>query len=81
MSTMTSSIFKKFAHFIGMKILGCNNLDNVKESILDCLGGKLIMNFSNILTKVPKEFLCKFGANVNRVIPEVLNKYADYLQQ
>ena len=36
------------------------------------------MNFSNILTKVPKEFLCKFGANVNRVIPEVLNKYADY---
>ena len=78
MSTMTTSIFKKFAHFIGMKILGSNNLDNVKESILDCLGGKLIMNFSNILTKVPKEFLCKFGANVNRVIPEVLNKYADY---
>ena len=77
LSTMTTSIFKKFAHFIGMKILGSNNLDNVKESIIDCFGGKLIMNLSNILTKVPKEFLCKFGANINRVIPEVLSKYAD----
>ena len=77
LSTMTTSIFKKFAHFIGMKIFGSNNLDNVKESILDCFGGKLIMNLSNILTKVPKEFLCKFGANINRVIPEVLSKYAD----
>ena len=77
LSTMTTSIFKKFAHFIGMKIFGNNNLDNVKESILDCFGGKLIMNLSNILTKVQKEFLCKFGANINRVIPEVLSKYAD----
>ena len=77
LSTMTTSIFKKFAHFIGMKIFGSNNLDNVKESILDCFGGKLIMNLSNILTKVQKEFLCKFGANINRVIPEVLSKYAD----
>ena len=77
LSTMTTSIFKKFAHFIGMKIFGSNNLDNVKESILDCFGRKLIMNLSNILTKVQKEFLCKFGANINRVIPEVLSKYAD----
>ena len=77
LSTMTTSIFKKFAHFIGMKIFGSNNLDNIKESILDSFGGKLILNLSNILTKVPKEFLCKFGANINRVIPEVLSKYAD----
>ena len=77
LTTMTTSIFKKFAHYVGIKILGSYNLDDAKNSIIDCFGGKLIMNLSNILTKVPKEFLCKFGSNINRVIPEVLNKYGD----
>jgi pyruvate,water dikinase len=75
---MTASIFKKFAHFIGLKILGSDNFDNLRNSAVDSIGGKLLMNFSNILTKVSKEFLCKFGANLNRVIPEVLNKYGDF---
>ena len=78
MSIMTASIFKKFAHYVGLKILGSDNLDNAKKSVVDSVGGKLIINLSNVLTKVSKEFLIKFTSNINRVIPEVLKKYGDY---
>ena len=44
MSIMTSSIFKKFAHYVGLKILGSDNLDNAKKSVVDSVGGKLIIN-------------------------------------
>jgi len=77
MSTLGSSVIKKIAHYMGMKIFGSDNIDNIKESILDGLGGKLFLNLSNILTKVEIESICKFGTNINRVIPEVLKKYGE----
>ena len=77
MSTLGISLMKKFGHFIGIKILGSYNFDNIKESVVDCIGGKLIINLSNALTKVGIDFFNKFGSNINRVIPEVLNKYGE----
>ena len=76
-STLGADLIKRFGHFVGMKILGSYNFDNIKTSVVDGIGGKLILNFSNILTKLQIETLSKFGSNINRVIPEVLNKYGE----
>jgi pyruvate,water dikinase len=77
MSTMGASIIKKLGHYFGIKILGSYNLDNIKEGIVDGLGGKLLLNISNIITKIDIKSLSSFGGNINRVIPEVLNKYGE----
>ena len=77
MSTLGSSVFKIFGHYMGIKMLDSYNITNIREGVVDSLGGKLILNLSNIMTKVPMEFLIKFGNNVNRVIPEVLKKYGE----
>ena len=77
MSTMSASIIKKLGHYFGIKILGSYNLDNIKEGIVDGLGGKLLLNISNIITKIDIKSLSSFGGNINRVIPEVLNKYGE----
>ena len=37
------------AHYVGLKILGSDNLDNAKNSVVDSVGGKLIINLSNVL--------------------------------
>ena len=79
MSTLGASVFKIFGHYMGIKMLDSYNMMNLREGIVDSLGGKLIINFSNVLTKISPEFLMKFGNNVNRVIPEVIKKYgAEY---
>jgi pyruvate,water dikinase len=62
---------------MGIKMLGSYNIMNTREGIVDSLGGKLIINFSNVLTKLSPEFLMKFGNNINRVIPEVIKKYGE----
>ena len=76
-SVFGADIIKRFIHFAGIKILGSYNLDNIKESVVDCLGGKVIMNASNVLSKLQKDEIIKYGASVNRVIPEVVEKYGD----
>ena len=77
MSTMGTSVFKVFAYYMGIKILGSYNFPNVKESVMDSLGGKLIINISNVMTKLPIETLINFTANVNKAIPEILSKYGE----
>ena len=77
MSTLGTTLFKRFAHFFGIKILGSYNIDNAKKSIIDCIGGKMIMNLSNLMTKVSIESLKNFFKNINKVIPETLSKYGD----
>lgn len=77
MSTLGGSLLKIFAHFIGIKILGSYNFDNIKKSIVDSMGGKMLMNLSNLMTKVSIESLNSFFNNINRVIPETLSKYGD----
>ena len=75
MSTLGITLFKIFAHNIGIKILGSYNIDNIKKSILDLIGGKMIMNLSNLMTKISVESLINFFGNINRVISETLSKY------
>jgi pyruvate,water dikinase len=62
---------------MGIKILGSYNLMNPKQSVVDGIGGKLILNLSNIMTKLPIETLINFSSNINRVIPETLKKYGE----
>lgn len=77
MSTLGTTLFKIFAHNIGIKILGSYNIDNLKQGIVDCIGGKMIMNLSNLMTKISIESLSNFFSNINRVIPETLSKYGE----
>lgn len=60
MSTMGTSVFKVFSSYLGLKILGSYNFVNIKESVMDSLGGKLIINISNAMTKLPIETLINF---------------------
>ena len=76
-STLGSSVIKKIVHSLGIKIAESYNIDNIKESIADSFGGKLFLNLSNLMTKIEKDSISKFGMNINRVIPEVLTKYGD----
>ena len=62
---------------MGMKILGSYNFMNPKKSVVDGLGGKLILNLSNVMTKLSIETLINFTSNINRVIPETLKKYGE----
>ena len=41
MSTVGSILFKIFAHYMGIKLLGSYNFDSIKESAFDIVGGKL----------------------------------------
>ena len=59
MSVLGADIITRSAHFIGIKILGSYNIDNIKEGALGGFGGKLIINFSNVLSKLQIETLSK----------------------
>ena len=76
-STLGITTFRVFARYMGIKILGSYNLMNPKKSVVDALGGKMIMNLSNIMTKISIESLISFFSNINRVIPETLKKYGE----
>jgi len=76
-STLGITAFRVFAKYMGIKILGSYNLLNPKKSVVDALGGKMIMNLSNIMTKISIESLISFFSNINRVIPETLKKYGE----
>ena len=76
-STLGNSIFKTFAHYMGIKIMGSYNLDNIKDGPIDGIGGKILANFSNILTKVDVEILVKFFSNINKLISDNLIKYGE----
>ena len=77
LSNLGATLFKILAHYAGIKILGSYNIDNIKESAIDLIGGKMIMNLSNMLTKISKEGLINFLSSINRVISETLAKYSD----
>ena len=77
LSTLGASIFKIFGHYLGMKILGSDNFDNIRKSVVDSIGGKLILNLSNVITKVPIDFFLKVADNINKTLYEVLLKYGE----
>jgi len=77
LSTLGVTTFRVFGKYMGMKILGSYNFMNPKKSVVDGLGGKLILNLSNVMTKLSIETLINFTSNINRVIPETLKKYGE----
>ena len=77
MSNLGTSLFKIFLKQLGNKIFGSNNIADVKNSAVDVIGGKMIMNLSNVMTKVSRDKVSNFLTNINRVIPETLAKYGE----
>ena len=77
LSTLGVTTFRVFGKYMGIKILGSYNFMNPKQSVVDGIGGKLILNLSNIMTKLSIETLINFTSNINRVIPETLKKYGE----
>ena len=77
LSTLGTSVFKVFVKYMGIKIFGSYNLADIKKSVVDTIGGKMIMNLSNVMTKVQIETLSNFFSNINRVISETLSKYGE----
>jgi len=77
LSPLGISIFRVLGNYMGMKILGSYNFMNLKKSAFECIGGKMILNLSNVMTKLPKDALISHMSNVNRVIPETIKKYGE----
>ena len=77
MSILGTSVFRAFGYYMGIKILGSYNVINIREGAVSTIGGKLILNLSNIMTKIPKETLINFTNNINKVISENIAKYGD----
>jgi len=74
-STLGASILKVFFHFVGKKILGSNHFDDIRKSAADSVGGKVLLNISNILTKVSLETMVNLSGNINGQFSEILSKY------
>ena len=83
LSTLGASVIKKIAHSLGIKIAGSYNIDNIKESIADGLGGKLFLNFSNLMTKVEKDSIIKQSETVRKISLKenciIVGRGADYI--
>ena len=77
LSTLGITIFRILGNYMGMKILGSYNFMELKKSAIDFLGGKMILNLSNVMTKLSKEFLINYMSNINALIPETIKKYGE----
>jgi len=79
LSTLGSSVLKIFIHYLGIKILGSYNFDNIRESAVDVLGGKFLINVSNLSTKLSIETLTNISPVINNQVPDILSKHGkDY---
>jgi len=82
MTTLGADVIKLLFHHIAKCIPGINNIDDLKESAMDGIGGKLLLNFSNVLTKVKTETVANYASNINTLIKEVLlNHGKEYINE
>ena len=77
LSPLGITVFRVLGKYLGMKILGSYNFMNLKKSAFECIGGKMILNLSNVMTKLPKDILISHMSNINKVIPETIEKYGE----
>ena len=49
----------------------------LKKSVIDSIGGKLFVNYSNVMTKIPPETITKLGNNMNKQISKIIEKYGE----
>ncbi|ORX83933.1 glutathione synthetase ATP-binding domain-like protein [Anaeromyces robustus] len=76
-STLGASIIRVFFHYMGKKILGSNHFDDIRKSAVDSIGGKMLLNISNILSKISLDTLAGISGNINNYLPEILSKYGE----
>jgi len=72
MTTLGIDILKLLIHNIAKFIPGIKNIDNLKESGADGIGGKLLLNLSNVMTKVEINTLTNITSNVNNLLKDTL---------
>ncbi|KAG4103637.1 pyruvate phosphate dikinase [Neocallimastix lanati (nom. inval.)] len=72
MTTFGSDVFKLVIHTLAKLIPGIENIDNLKESAFDGIGGKLLLNLSNVMTKFEIETITNYTSNINSLINETL---------
>jgi len=77
LSTLGSSILKILFTFVGKKVLGSNNFVNIKKGAVGPNGGKLLLNISNILTKVSVDTLSGIAGALNKQLSEIVSKYGE----
>jgi len=77
MTVLATDIIKFIFHNGAMGVVGCSTLDNIRYSIADGVGGKLMINFSNLMTLINMDSLVGFFGNINQLISENLIKYGE----
>jgi len=79
MSTLGSSVLKILIHFLGKYIIGVNRFDHIRDGAADVIGGKFLLNLSNLGTKIPMDKFANVANNINSQLPELVKKYGkDY---
>ena len=76
MSVLGGSVLKKFIDYIGLKVLGTENFTEINSSediIAISIGGKLILNLSNLWTQIQKDKTINFFKNMNPTIIPIIN--------
>jgi len=76
-STLGASVLKVFIHYVGKKILGSNHFDDIRRSVADFVGGKALLNVSNILSRASLETLASLSANINNQFSETVLNYGE----
>jgi len=77
MSTLGASILKVIFHYMGMKIFGSRQIDDIRNSVLDSIGGKLLINVSNFSSKVPIKSLANFSGHINNQVPNIISEHGE----
>jgi len=77
MSTFGAEIIKLLLHTVAKRVPGIDNIDNVKEGACDGIGGKLLINLSNVMTKFKPESISNYLSNVNGLIKETLTNHGE----
>ncbi|ORX87585.1 glutathione synthetase ATP-binding domain-like protein [Anaeromyces robustus] len=75
MTTLGADVIKLIIHTAAELIPGIENIDNLKECVFDGIGGKLLVNFSNVMTKVKVETIINYASNINSLLKETLTNY------
>jgi len=52
LSTLGSSVLKILIHFLEKNLTGIKTFDDIRNSAADVIGGKLLINLSNLGTKI-----------------------------
>ena len=75
LSTLGGSVLGLFIHYIGKNVTGAQKFDNIRDGATGVVGGKFLINCSNVGTRLPLEKAAPVLKNINNQLPELLLKY------